>query len=150
MTPSLMGYDSARELHEREEGLVCPDEGREQTDFEGRASRVYAGSWNDSGDQWQRRVPTRGFKNAGARRPYVNPSAVNRATQISGGGDAERVFPRARAHADARVCVSAEGSQVPLKTGGYQASRRTRTNPGGRDVGREGPLEESRGHSITF
>lgn len=40
------------------------------------------------------------------------------------------------------------GRQVPLKTGGYQRERELGGTPL-RDVGR-GPLEESRGHSITF
>jgi len=37
----------------------------------------------------------------------------------------------------------------PLKTGGYQRERVPGIPPQLRDVGR-GPLEESRGHSITF
>lgn len=37
-----MGYDSARELHERKEGLVCLDEEREQTDP--RGASAYTGS----------------------------------------------------------------------------------------------------------
>lgn len=147
-----MGYDSAGELHERKEGLVCLDEGREQTDREGRAftstrtqrrfGRMTAAINGDGSFRG-------GFKNGAAligrmSTPWRDAPRKFRAPAV-------RVFPRTRVRGgEGRRNVWKRGrGQVPLETGGYQRER----EPGGtplRDVSRGGPLEESRGHSITF
>lgn len=86
-----------------------------------------------------------GFKNGAAHRPYVNPSTSRARAR------ARRKFKVATVRVFSGTGVRAErgrGRQVPLKTGGYQRERELGGTPL-RDVGR-GPLEESRGHSITF